>query len=179
MKTIRVIGLGSAALALVAGLCFAQAQQGPPKPGPEHQRLARYVGKWTGKGMMKAGPLGPGGPMTWTETCEWFAGGFNVVCRSEGKGPMGEMKGLGIMGFSLDDKVYTYYGIDNGGWADHAKGTVNGKVWTYTSAARLGGKTLHSRFTLTEVSDTSQTFKYEMSEDGKTWNLAMDGESSK
>jgi hypothetical protein len=32
---------------------------------------------------------------------------------------------------------------------------------------------------MTEVSPTSYTFKYEMSEDGKTWNLVMEGKSSK
>ena len=179
MRTFRRIGSGLAAIALAGGVTWAQAPAGPPKPGPEHQRLARFVGKWTGKGEMKPGPFGPSGPMTWTETCEWFAGGFSVVCKSEGKGPMGEMKGLGIISYSPEEKVYTYYGVDNSGWSDLSKGTVSGKVWTYTSKGTMGGKPMEGRFIITEVSDTSQTFQWEMTEDGKTWKLMMDGTSSK
>jgi len=167
------------ALILLGGAGLVQAQQGPPKPGPEHQKLARFVGKWNGKGEMKPGPFGPGGPMTWTEECEWFSGNFSVVCKSEGNGPTGAMKGLGVMGYNPEEKSYTYYGLDNSGWQDHSKGSVKDKVWTYTSTSMMGGKTFHSRMLITEVSDTKQTFTWDMSEDGKTWNTMMTGESSK
>src|SRR5688500_18254741 len=71
----------------------AQAPQ-PQKPGPEHQRLAYFVGTWTGDGEMKPGPFGPGGKMSSKDTCEWFEGGFVVVCRGDGKSPMGPIKNL-------------------------------------------------------------------------------------
>ena len=63
----------------------ATSQQQPaPKPSAEHQKLAYFVGTWTSTGEMKPSPFGPGGKMTSTETCEWFDGGFAVVCRSQG-----------------------------------------------------------------------------------------------
>ena len=44
----------------VAGVQLAAAQgQQPPKPGPEHQRLAYFVGKWKAEGEMKPGPWDP------------------------------------------------------------------------------------------------------------------------
>jgi hypothetical protein len=54
------------------------------KPEAEHQRLGYFVGKWTGSGQIRPGPMGPGGRFTSTDTCEWFDGGFAVVCRTEG-----------------------------------------------------------------------------------------------
>src|SRR5436309_7959309 len=100
-----------AAYSIIAG---AQAPQ-PPKPGPEHQRLEYFVGKWTGEGEMKPGPMGPGGKITSTDTCEWFEGHFAVICRSDGKTPMGPSKSIGILSYSPEEKIYTYYGVDNSG----------------------------------------------------------------
>jgi hypothetical protein len=171
--------LSSAVFLLAGGLAAAQAPEGRPKPGPEHKRLERFVGKWTGKGEMKPGPFGPGGAMTWTETCEWFHGGFHVVCHSEGTKPMGEIKGIGILGYDPEAKVYTFYGVDNGGWADFAKGTIQGSSWVYTSELKVAGRTYKSRFTIDPVSAVSQKFVWETSEDGTTWTPIMEGESSK
>jgi uncharacterized protein DUF1579 len=179
MKMIVRIGSGLAALAFVTGASLAQAPPSPPKPGPEQQRMARFAGKWTGKAEMKPSPFGPGGPMAWTESCDWFAGGFHIVCHSEGKGPQGEMKGLSIMGYDAEKKAYTFMGVDNSGWADYATGALNDKVWTFTSSGSVGGKPYHGRWTITEVSPTKQTFAWEMSEDGKTWTTMMTGESTK
>lgn len=57
----------------------ATAQQ--PKPGPEVQRLGYYLDSWRGEGETKGGPFGPAGKLSSTATCEWFAGGFQLVCR--------------------------------------------------------------------------------------------------
>src|ERR687894_2577906 len=98
----RALHTLAAAGALTIGSIQVAAAQGqqPPKPGPEHKRLGFFVGTWKGEGEMKPGPMGPGGKMTSTDTCEWFEGRFAVVCRYEGKGPMGPSKGLGILGYS-------------------------------------------------------------------------------
>ena len=165
---------------LVTGATWCQAPGEAPKPGPEHKRMEHFLGKWTGSAEMKPGPFGPGGKMTWTETCEWFEGGFAVVCKSEGSSPMGQMKGLGILGYNAEEKFYTYYGVDNSGWSDYSKGKLQGKTWTYSSEGKIGGKPFKSRFAIEETSETTQSFKAETSEDGgKTWTLAMEGTSKK
>lgn len=92
---------------LVLGLAVAAAAQapaGPPKPGPEHKKLQYFAGKWTMQGELKASPFGPGGKTTATDNCEWFAGGFHLVCKSDGKGPTGEMKGLAVLGYNPHEK---------------------------------------------------------------------------
>ena len=85
---------------LAASPLLAEETIEKPQPTAEHKKLELWVGKWTGTGEMKSGPFGPGGPMTWTEECSWFAGaGFNVVCKSSSDTPMGPAKGLGIVGY--------------------------------------------------------------------------------
>jgi len=168
-------------VALVAGaLAMAQAPAKAPKPGAEHMRLGVYVGKWTGSGEMKPSPMGPGGKVTWTETCEWFGGNFAVVCHSDGTGPMGPSKGLGIMSYSMEEKHYVYFGITSVGEVEQSTGTVQGKVWNWTGEGKMQGKPYKGRYTSTEQADGSHTFKFEMSQDaGKTWSVVMEGKSTR
>lgn len=151
-----------------------------PKPGLEHERLAHFVGVWSGEGDMKPGPFGPGGKTTWSSKCEWFEGKYAVVCHSEGNGPMGPSKGLGIATYDPAEKKYTYYGLDSIGFAFYSKGTVSGKTWDYTSDFTMGGKTHTSRFQMQETSPRSHTFSEAMSEDGgKTWKPSFEGKETR
>jgi hypothetical protein len=162
------------------GLGQAQAPA-PPKPGPEHQRLAYFVGKWAGEGEMKASPMGPAGKISSVDTCDWFDGHFSVVCRSEGKSPAGPMKSIGILSYSPEEKVYTYYGTDNSGMVMTTvpKGTVQGDTWTYTDESLMGGQKVKSRVTIKELSPTSYTFTMEMQgADGK-WMPLMESKNTK
>lgn len=148
----------------------ASPAQEPPKPSAEHQRLAYFVGKWTSVGEMKPSPMGPGGKFTTTDSCEWFEGRFAVVCRGEGKTPMGPMKNLGVMSYSPEEKVYTYYAVDNSGMtmASVAKGTVKGDTWTYIDESVMGGQKIKMQVTVREVSPTEYTFRMEVQgPDGK------------
>src|SRR2546423_15436050 len=72
---------------LVAPALSAQAPAAPPKPGPEVQKLAYFAGRWSEVADMKASPMGPGGKATVSSSCEWFSGGFFLVCRSDGTNP--------------------------------------------------------------------------------------------
>ena len=158
----------------------AEEPAGPPQPTAQHEEMAMWVGTWAGSGEMKPGPFGPGGPMTWTEKCDWFEGShFHVVCRSEGSGPMGPSKGLGIMGYDPEKQVYTHYGIDTNGWVGHSAGTREGKTWTYRSEETMGGQTYHSRMTMTLESPTRLSFTWAMSEDGENWTPLMEGTTEK
>jgi Protein of unknown function (DUF1579) len=167
----------SVASVQVAG---AQAPQAP-KPGPENERLGFFVGKWKAEGEMKPGPMGPGGKMTSTDTCEWFEGRFSVICRSEGKTPMGPSKSLGILGYNAEEKVYTYYGVDNSGMtmASVPRGTVQGKTWTYTNEGTMGGTKVKSRVTIEELSPTAYTFKMEFQGPDGKWMPMMESKNTK
>jgi hypothetical protein len=178
----RIRLLTGFAVLLVAVPQVAMAQGGQaPKPGPEHARLGYFVGKWTAEGDIKPGPMGPGGKMTSNDTCEWFEGKFSVICRYEGRGPMGPNKGIGILGYSTEEKVYTYYAVDNTNMAMASvpKGTVRGDTWTYTDEATFGGQKVKSRVTIKEVSPTSHTFKLEIQAPGGKWMPMVETKNTK
>lgn len=153
----------------------------PPKPGPEHQRLAYFVGKWTSEGEMKPGPMGPGGKISGSDTCEWFEGRFAVVCHTTGNSPMGPMKSIGILGYSPEEKVYTYYGVDNSGMVMTTvpRGTVQGDTWTYTDESMMGGQKMKSRVTLKQVSPSEYTFKMEIQGPDGKWAPLMESKNTK
>ena len=172
----------SVAALVVVGHLAALAQAPPaPKPGPEHQKLAYFVGTWTSEGEMKPSPMGPGGKITGKDTCEWFEGGFSVICRAEGKGPTGPMKSLGILSYSPEEKVYTYYGTDNSGMVMTSvpKGTVQGDTWTYTDEGLMGGQKIKSRVTIKQVSPTVQTFTMEFQGPDGKWVPIMESKGTK
>lgn len=169
--------LGAATAAVLLAL-VAMAQE-PPKPGPEQKRLSYFVGKWTFEGEEKPGPFGPGGKFTGSETIEWFPGGFFVVSHSEGKGPMGVIKAHSMMGYSAEEKAYTFHMIDSMGTDISALGHLDGKTWTWKNEMKMGGKTYKGRFTMTEESPTSYAMKFEMSTDGGPYVLQMEGKATK
>ena len=66
---------------------------------------------------------------------------------------MGASKSIGILGYSPEEKVYTYYGVDNTNMtmASVPKGTVQGKTWTYNDESMMGGKKMKTRVTIKEL----------------------------
>ena len=166
----------------VAGVPAVAAQgAAAPKPGPEHARLGYFVGKWTAEGEVKAGPMGPGGMFSSSDTCEWFEGRFSVVCRSEGKFPTGPTKSIGILGYSPEEKVYTYYGVDNTNMtmASVPKGTLQGDTWTYTDESTMGGQKVKSRVTIKELSPKQYTFTMEFQGPDGKWAPVMESKNTK
>ncbi|HMC83571.1 MAG TPA: DUF1579 family protein, partial [Candidatus Polarisedimenticolia bacterium] len=165
MKTNRSLAaaclLSAGILAVSVGFALAAEEAGKPKPSPEHKKLGYFVGKWTTVGEMKPSPAGPGGKTTSTDLCNWYEGGFAVVCTSTGRGPMGPTKSLGILSYSTEDQAYTYYGVDSTGMSMTTvpKGTVEGNTWTYDDESKMGGKTVKSRYTVQQLSPNAYTFK--------------------
>lgn len=160
---------------------LAQQAGSVPSPGSEHKRLNAFTGSWNSEGEAKQGPFGPAGKFTGKSTVEWLPGGFFLVMREEGKGPMGEIKSLAVLGYDSKKKVYTFNGFDSMGNAEVYTGTVKGQVWTWTAdLPEMQGKKMKGKFTLTEVSPTSNSMKFEYSEDsGATWKLGMEGKQTK
>jgi len=174
----RSVAIALVAFFVLAQTMLAQASPQPPKPGPAHKRLAYFAGTWTAEGEMKESPFGPGGKFSIKERNEWFTGGLFLVTHADEKGPLGDAKGLSIMGYDPDQKVYTYYAINSLGMAETAKGTVSGDTWTWTSDTKMGGKMVKGRYTGKEVSPTSYSFKFETMDGGK-WTTIMEGTSNK
>ena len=157
----------------------ATAQMQPPKPAPELKKLDVFVGSWTLDGTMKPGTMGPGGTMTENEKCEWMQGGFYLVCHSDYKSSMGNGVCLSVMGYSADEKAYTYREFNSFGEFDDSWGWLNGDMWTWTSDEKMGGTTMKGRFTMKMTSTNSYSFTFDMSQDGTKWTTVMDGKASK
>jgi hypothetical protein len=156
--------------------CLAQ----PPKPGPEVQKLAYWVGTWKSEGEVKVGDLShPAGKFSSTDTCEWFAGGFHVVCRGEGTGPRGKMTDLLIRAYDTEAQVYTEYFISSRGETERDKMTLTGNTWMSTWEGQEAGKPAKFRFTQVQESPTSYTFKVEESVAGGLWTVIEEGKSTK
>ena len=172
----KIVMMLSSVLILAAS---AVAQMEMPKPGADHKKLDMFVGAWTLDGDMKAGPMGPGGKMTENEKCEWMEGGYFVVCHTQFTSAMGNGSGISVMGYSNDDKAYTYREFNSWGEFDDSKGAVDGDTWTWTSDEKVAGMTGKGRFTMKILSPTSYNFSFEMSQDGTKWMTVMDGKATK
>jgi hypothetical protein len=152
----------------------AQQPAGTPQPSPEHKKLAAFVGTWKDEAEMKPGFFGPGGKMNLTETCEWFTGGFSVVCHTDATGFMGDLKTLTVLTYDSEEKVYRFHEFNSAGWSDVAKGTVEGDTWTFDGESTMGGKAIKSRSTIKMPSPDFAQMRSEMSVDGGPMTLWME-----
>lgn len=173
----RIVVSGVVALLVASAMVVAQTT--PAKPGPEHKRMERMVGQWTYQGEAKASPLGPAGKITGSETCEWFQGGFAVVCRSKGTGPKGPMTAMGVMSYDPGRKNYAYFSTSSQGDTFFIRGNIKGNVWTFEDTMDVEGKSMTIRATVTEDSPTSTTFKLEAGPAGGQMMVVEEGKSTK
>jgi Protein of unknown function (DUF1579) len=177
------VGPRSLAVSLLLLIALPALAEPPklPAPGPETQKLAYFVGTWKTEGMVSENPFMPGGKMSSTDTCEWFDGKFAVVCKTRGQGPMGPSRGLGIMNWSPEEKVYLYFGVDNTPMAMSTvpRGTVDGDVWTYSDESRMNGKLVKSRYVMTRIDQRTYSFKWEIEGEGGAWSTVVTGKSTR
>lgn len=169
----------AAALVVLGAMAVAWAQPGPPQPGPEHKRLAYFAGGWDFTGQAKESPMGPGGAVTFKETCELMDGGFALICRSEGKGPMGPSKSFSIMSYDADKKAYTYTAAENNMPVFTALGQVSSDTWTWLTESSMGGKPMKTRVVIKEAGPTAYDFTMELSADGAPFARVIEGKSTR
>ena len=171
------IGMIFAAWLVLAAAALAQMDM--PKPGPEHKKLDIFAGSWTLDGDTKASPMGPAGKVTETEKCEWMEGDFYLVCHTDFKTTMGNGSGISVLGYSAEDKGYTYREFNSWGESMDSKGSFDGDTWTWTSDEKMGNTVVKGRFVMKMTSSTSYTFTYETSSDGAKWTTVVDGKATR
>jgi len=158
----------------------ATAQQS--KPGLEVQRLAYYLGTWRGEGETKGGPFGPPGKLSSTMTCDWFAGGFHLVCRGEERGPTGKRTFLNILAYDEKAKAYTEYGISSLGESEYSTGgSIVGNKRTFVKDLDndVEGKRTKLTYTEVQVSPTLYTYQAEASINGGPSTVIAEGKITK
>ena len=169
----------SVAVILICGftsLLLAQAPPAPPKPGPEHKKLEYFVGKWTVEGEIKANEFVPAGKTVGTETATLGPGGFYVESRGEGAQLPTR---LAIMAYDSHAKVYTSYYANSVGLVGTATGSVNGNTWTWMVEDKFAGNAIKGRTTVTVLSPTQYTFKYEMADEKGGYTTILEGKATK
>ena len=168
----------SVAVILICGftsLLLAQAPPAPPKPGPEHKKLEYFVGKWTVESEIKANEFAPAGKTVGTETGTLGPGGFYVESRAEGQ--FGTR--LGIIAYDSHAKVYTSYYASSVGLVGTGIGSVNGNTWTWMVDDRFAGKAVKGRTTITMLTPTEYTSKYEMADGKGGYTTLVEGKGTK
>jgi uncharacterized protein DUF1579 len=176
----RLLAMGSLLLIVAHAASGRAATPEQPKPGPEVQRLGYYVGTWRGEGETKGGAFGPAGKLSSTTTCEWFAGGFQLVCRGEERGPTGKRTFLNIRAYDEMAKAYTEYGISSFGESEYdTGGSIVGNKKTFVLGSEVEGKPAKLRYTGMQVSPTLFTYQAEVSVDGGPWTMLAEGKVTK
>ena len=163
MKKLSVLSLTAFLIFLLISPLAAQEPAPAPKPGPEHEKLAYFVGKWVSEADVKPSGFGPGGKFTYTEACEWLPGKFAVLCKSEGNMMGGQYQALSVMSYDMSEKSYIYYETNNWGENVYSHGSVDGDTWTWTNESQMNGKPFRGRFTLKRLSPDSATFTFDAS----------------
>src|SRR5262245_34316124 len=145
-------------------------------------RLAYYLGTWRGEGETKGGPFGPAGKLSSTITCDWFAGGFHLVCRGEERGPTGKRTFLNILAYDEKAKAYTEYGISSLGESEYSTGgSIVGNKRTFVKDLDRGveGKPTKLTYTEVQVSPTLYTYQAEASINGGPSTVIAEGKITK
>ena len=176
----RLLAMGTC-LMIVAQAVVGDAETArEPVPSPEVGKLGYYVGTWRGEGAAKEGPFGPGGKLSSTTICEWFAGGFQLVCRGEESGPTGRRKFLNIRTYDDSAKAYTEYSISSLGETEHATGgSIVGNKKTFVQTTEVEGKSLEITYTEVQMSPTLFVYRADVSVDGGPSTTIAEGRVTK
>jgi hypothetical protein len=149
-------------LSAVLILPLPLAAQEAPKPGPEHQKLAKAAGSWD---TTVESPGQDGKPTRSTGSAElrMAMNGFWLIEDYSGEFMGGKFTGHGINGYDPDKQKYTL------SWADtmgpsmmHLEGTFDaaGKVLTMTgTTAGMDGKPAKVRATTTWKDDNTRIWE--------------------
>ena len=169
----------SVAVILICGFTALSPAQAPPegpKPGPEHKKLEYFLGTWKVETEIKANEYVPAGKTVGTETDTLGPGGFYVESRAEG----GQLPTrFGFMAYDSHAKAYTSYYASSVGLVGAATGSVSGNAWTWMVEDKFAGKAVKGRTTITTLSPTQYTIKYEMADEKGGYTTIVEGKATK
>ena len=157
----------------------APAPAAAPQPGPEHKKLAIWIGDWTYEGDLKATPIAPAGKFSGKMTARSVLGGFFVEFRGEEKGALGSQT-VELDGYDPVAKRFTWHCFGNDGSVTDATYTIDSNNVSYSGTLTVGDKQCKVRGTQVFAADfMSFVDKREISCDGKTWMPFAEGKSIK
>jgi len=163
----------------LSSFAAAQAPQQATAPGltPQHQAMGYFLGDWTASGTSKISPSTPAAPFTLKEHGEWVTDGYFLETKTSMKGPLGTVNSQRVMGYNVDDKVYTYNVYNSLGEHQVALGHLNGNTWTWNSEEKLNGIVITGRYSIVETGPDTFTFKSEVAGPKGEWVTVMEGKA--
>ena len=166
---------------LFATVAAAQAPQQPSPSGvlAQHQRMSYFLGDWTASGTSKISPKSSAAPFTLKEHGEWVTDGYFLETKSAMKSDLGTVNSQRVMGYNVEDKVYTYNVYNSLGEHQVALGHLEGNTWIWDSAEKLNGITVKGRYTVVETGPDSFTFKSEVADPKGGWVTVMEGKAQR
>jgi hypothetical protein len=146
-----------------------------PKPGLEHERLARLAGDWVGEERLLPSLWDPaGGTAVGRLNARIALDGFYLISdyEQERNGSV-NFRGHGVYGWDVRGQCYTMHWFDSTGIEHDAPGLGSWEADTLT----LVHETRHTGSTryVYEVGDGSYRLRLEHSVDGKQWSTFMEG----
>jgi hypothetical protein len=161
-----------------------QAQTTPPKrgPGPEVEKLAVMVGRFTVEDELKAGVMGPNSAAmkyTGTDDCKWAAGGFAVICTAVLHMGAGKYTETSLIYYDPTAKTYQYHAVDSSGGIENKSGTVSGDTWTWLGESNFSGKVYHTRYTMKFISRESFEYTDESGESESSMKVFVSGKETR
>ena len=138
--------------------------------------MAPIVGHWNIDGNMIVDTKGMAATIKATQGCEWYLGGYAVVCRTSGT----------IGGAANESASLMYYDTFRNGYVTTAVGSLKDATgsgafdikpgsFVFTSEFLLGGKPARDRMTLSNMTPDGGTWKYELSVAGGPLKPAGEG----
>lgn len=168
----------SVGVVLICGFTALSLTQAPPegpKPGPEHKKLEYFLGTWRVGNEIKPNGYVPASKGVTTAIVTLGPGGFSIESRAEGQIPRTD----GIIAYDSQTKVYTEFYASSLGMVGSGKGTLNGNTWTWMVEDKWLGEVVKGRTTITMLSASQYTMKYEMLDANGRYVTILEGTGTK
>jgi hypothetical protein len=119
----------------------AMSEYEVPPPAAELRPLDPLVGTWTARSETRDSILGPGVPVTSTETFEWLDGGYFLVQHYETVfGDEPAQRGVNYWRYDPDGRYRIVFFSNNGPYSpegNHYEGVAEGDTLTFVGPARF------------------------------------------
>jgi hypothetical protein len=150
-------------MATVQGGLVGQLAQ----PGPEHQRLEVFIGKWINEESTVASADAPSVKILTSDVYEWMPGGFFVLHTAYGRIGTMDVGGVEIIGYDAVNKTYRTHFFDSQGHISSQELTASGDTW------RWSGERARCTAVFTDQGKT-QTAHHERLDEQGNWVPSME-----
>jgi hypothetical protein len=101
------------------------------QPGPEHQLLEVFIGKWINEGYIVASTDAPSVKILTSDVYEWMPGGFFVLHTAYGRIGDLDVGGVEIIGYDAASQTYRTHFFDSQGNISSQELTEDHGVWRW------------------------------------------------